>query len=83
MMKFDLLDALELVKKAIGANSELIVSDYNGIGVKTTITVYIDGRYLSNSFIIQYSDMSDAYVNVMNLKFQTALMELQEKLGEI
>ena len=69
MMKFDLFTALELLNKKVGNNSKITVSNFEDSGIRTTITVYIDGRYLSNSFIILYTEMDEAHINVMNFKF--------------
>ena len=76
-MKFDLFDAINIVNKEFGEDSEILIRK-KGYFIIIRISVFLDDEFHHTQFIIRTIEIeSDEYVRIMNYKFNRSLKELR------
>ena len=75
-MKFDLFDAMAIIKKEFGDSGELLLrtAEY---GYAIRISVFHNGEFHHKQELINYHEITDSKVHVMNFKFNKAIKELK------
>jgi len=80
-MRFDLLDAMQVLEKNFGEDGELLIyrqKDYLVVRIHT----FFDDDLLSAQFEISDTCISDANVNVLNLSFSRAISQLNNEINK-
>lgn len=78
-MKFDLFDALNIIKEHFGNDGEiLLLQDDNTISIR--LRVYKNNKLYNNAIAIHKEDLNDDFVSIMNIRFNRSIIELIEDI---
>lgn len=79
-MKFDLFDAMSILRKEFGDNSQLLLyTRHEGIHIR--LSVYTNENDFHTEFTVSYEQANnDEYVTTMNFEFKKSIRMLQDLL---
>ena len=75
-MKFDLFDAIQIMRKHFGNDGEILIRSDN-FGITTRLSVFRNGQFYNVSFSASYTELTDAYIDIMTKRFNSSLTQLR------
>ena len=81
-MKFDLFDALRMLKEHFAnEHAEIILSQEDNI-IEIRIRVFTNDRIYNSILTITEAELNDNFISIMNIKFYKAIMEVKKLINQ-